>query len=150
MEGCLVAMYGWWWTLEENFWQNELEQTGQDPTWHEWKPISRGEGTSDTWKEILRRGQGQKYSSSLIVTLSTHSQARQHRQEPLDTNSSKTHFWNMKYTDLQIQGLCNYSLILQNMNQLYLYKPHKYNETRRTSPWAAFDKVISDSGRSPL
>lgn len=71
---CLVTTYCCWQSPGENLWQNELKQTGQDLIWHERKPISRGERTPDMMPErrYCRQRWGQKYSSSLIMTLSTH------------------------------------------------------------------------------
>lgn len=140
MDLCPVTTYCWWQTLEENFWQRELKQTWSSTENHiqGWAYI-----WYDTWKEILETGVRTKYSSSLIMTPG-HSQTMQRQQEPPETCSSKTRSRHPTCWNIQIYRFrdfaCNYcSLIQQSMNQLY--RPYKYNETRRKAPGQHLTKL---------
>lgn len=108
------------------------------------KTISRGERTSDMIPErrYWRLGWGQ--STAPLIMTPGHSQTMQRQQEPPETCSSKTRSRHPTCWNIQIYRFrdfaCNYcSLILQSMNQLY--RPYKYNETRRKAPGQHLTKL---------
>lgn len=146
MDGCLVTTYCWWWTWRKLLAEwTQADRPGPDLRWIE----THFQGWMYIW---YLKGDTETRVGTEVQLLShhdpEHSQARQHQQEPLDTSSSKINFWNVKYIDSVYSLDKNNSVIiilsfLQNMNPLYLYRPYKYNKTRRMSSWAAFDKIVS-------
>lgn len=147
---CLVTIYCCWRSPGENLWQNELKQTGQDLIWHERKPISRGERTPDMMPErrYCRQRWGQKYSSSLIMTLSTHNPGNINRSpwRPVPPKSAFVTPQKHKHF-IDSEPLPVITTLWSCRAWIRL---HKYSETRRTSAWAAFDKMISQSRTTPL
>lgn len=132
--GCLVTVYYWWWVVTKA--SGRMNSSRQARTWSDMNgnPFmgSRGECTSDTGKEILRRGQGHKYSSSPIMTLSTHMPDNNRSHETPIPPKSSLETWNLQVSKFRT-FVFNYYLIFQAMIH-YICTVHTNTRRQEQAP----------------